>query len=534
MDTTAEELGKKLALLLGLPPVIEIGPVGAIMDTSQGPPPNDRGHEGDVVPLESKDPPPTKEARSGAPVRDPNAECDSPEKDLTLLRGLPPPVGLITDTSRSPPPNDQGHEGDVVPLVSKVPPTTEEAREPVRAPSAQRDSSDQRIAMVREKAREGSEFTAQYRQWSRSSLGLRVGPFVAVPKELPAAKPAHDLNATLNPSNQGFGMDWQGSEPSPGLRAMEASIRMSPRLSGLNDQSVSDRPSIGRRIYRGVARISMMALIAAFIGVAPSYWQSHGDKAAKLVRTYAPSLGLLSSEWQSRGATASRMVTTTWAALWDWLFPVPTKSPIDINVAAKQPASTPAGQVSARDAAPPQSAPLTQKPAPAAASASPALVQQPEATARNLTDVRHEVEQLAATQEQMTHNIASLQAVQQDIRQKKSPSPPSPAGHLPPPKNRPGAALRQPPARVAVLADWWIPEGPDDGWVYVQGHGDVYRVVPGTPLPGLGPVEQIKGQNGHWVVVTPKGVIVPRRDALSGGEYDVLDRDRVNPDDDPD
>jgi hypothetical protein len=544
---------KELALLLGLRPVIQIGP-----HTSPSPPPNDQRHEGDVIPLVSKDPPTAEEARSGEPVRDPNAERDSPEKDLTLLLGLPP----------------LSHEGDVVPLVSKDPPTAEKARsgEPVRDPNAQRDAPDQRIAM----AREGSDLTAQYRQWSRSSLGLPVEPFVVVPKELPAAKeaqsgaPARDLNATRNASNQSIGMGREGSEPSPGLRTMEASIRMSPRPSGLNDQSASDRPSFGRRTYRGVARFFIMALIAAFIGVAASYWQSHGDKAVKLVRTYAPSLGLLLSEWQSRGTEASEKVTTTWAALLDWLFPVPTKSPIDINIAAKQPGSTPAGQVSAGDAAPQQSAPLSQKPVPAATSTSPELVQQLEAMARDLSVVRHEVERLAATQEQMTHNIASpqavqqdigqkkspsplspalhlppatqeqmthniasLQAVQQDIRQKKSPPPLSPAVHLPPPKNTFGAALRQSPGRVAILADWWIPDGPSDGWVYVQGHGDVYRVVPGTPLPGLGPVEQIKGQNGHWVVVTPKGIIVPRRGPLSGGEYDVLDRDRVNSDDDP-
>jgi hypothetical protein len=36
------------------------------------------------------------------------------------------------------------------------------------------------------------------------------------------------------------------------------------------------------------------------------------------------------------------------------------------------------------------------------------------------------------------------------------------------------------------------------------------------------------------VVVTPKGVIAPKRDPLSGDEYDALDRNRVNPDDDAD
>lgn len=45
-----------------------------------------------------------------------------------------------------------------------------------------------------------------------------------------------------------------------------------------------------------------------------------------------------------------------------------------------------------------------------------------------------------STHEQMTHNIASSQAVRQDIRQKKLPSPLSPAMHLSAPKNTPGAA----------------------------------------------------------------------------------------------
>src|SRR5262249_14944761 len=166
------------------------------------------------------------------------------------------------------------------------------------------------------------------------------------------------------------------------------------------DQFATDRPSSGRRAYRGVARFFIMVLIAASLGVAARYWHSHGNKAEKLV-TYAS--GLLSPEWQSRGVEANRIVTSTWVAFLDWLFPVPTKSSIDFNIAAKQPSSTPAGQVVARDAAPQQSAPLAQKPVSAAASMSPELVQQLETMARDLTAVRHEVQQLAATREQMAH-----------------------------------------------------------------------------------------------------------------------------------
>lgn len=87
--------------------------------------------------------------------------------------------------------------------------------------------------------------------------------------------------------------------------------------------------------------------------------------------------------------------------------------------------------------------------------------------------------------------------------------PPTPAA-APLPPSRP-AAVTEAPRRPSIITDWTIRET-RDGFVYVQGHGDVYQVVPGAPLPGIGPVEQIKRQDGRWVVVTPKGIIVSMRD----------------------
>jgi hypothetical protein len=81
---------------------------------------------------------------------------------------------------------------------------------------------------------------------------------------------------------------------------------------------------------------------------------------------------------------------------------------------------------------------------------------------------------------------------------------------LPTARPAPATAGPQPP-RLPIVVDWSIRET-RDGYVYVQGHGDVYQVVPGAPLPGLGPVEQIKRQDGRWLVVTPKGIIVSMRD----------------------
>ena len=84
-------------------------------------------------------------------------------------------------------------------------------------------------------------------------------------------------------------------------------------------------------------------------------------------------------------------------------------------------------------------------------------------------------------------------------------------GSIPPPLPAPRPALAESASRPPLVKNWRIRDV-RDGYVYVQGHGDIYEVVRGAPLPGLGPVKSIKQQDGHWVVATPKGIIVSRRD----------------------
>lgn len=102
-----------------------------------------------------------------------------------------------------------------------------------------------------------------------------------------------------------------------------------------------------------------------------------------------------------------------------------------------------------------------------------------------------------ASQELVTGSISTPQTV--------TPVP------TPRPAPRIAAVESQSPARPRVVQDWAIRDT-RDGFVYVQGHGDIYQVVTGAPLPGLGPVESIKRQDGRWVVTTPKGIIVSMRD----------------------
>jgi hypothetical protein len=140
-----------------------------------------------------------------------------------------------------------------------------------------------------------------------------------------------------------------------------------PRPSGTKNR---ERRSIGRRIVRALASFFIAVFIGAGVTLA---WQSHGDEAKEMVRTWAPSLA--------------------------WLLPISTtESPPDAQGSA--------------------------------AATSAELVQQLKPVALDLAIVRHsleqlaaKVEQLAAKQEQMAQNIATLQAVEQDISQKMS-SPP--------------------------------------------------------------------------------------------------------------
>jgi len=164
-----------------------------------------------------------------------------------------------------------------------------------------------------------------------------------------------------------------------------------PRPSDVaNDQFTSERRSIGKRIFRTLASFFIAALIGVGVVGVTLAWHSYGDEAKEMVRTWAPSLGWLTTK------------------------------------------SSPDGQG-----------------VPAAAVTSPELVQQLKPMALDLTIVRRSVEQLAATieqlaakQEEMARNIATLQAVEQDISQKMSSLSRSRA--VPP---------RKPPQPVALSSD---------------------------------------------------------------------------------
>ena len=87
--------------------------------------------------------------------------------------------------------------------------------------------------------------------------------------------------------------------------------------------------------------------------------------------------------------------------------------------------------------------------------------------------------------------------------------PPPQAAPVPMPRPAPHIAATE--SRPTILQDWTIHDA-RGGYIFVRGHGEIYQVIPGAPLPGLGTVQAIKRENGAWVVVTTRGLIVASRD----------------------
>jgi hypothetical protein len=262
--------------------------------------------------------------------------------------------------------------------------------------------------------------------------------------------PTRDPGAGGNSSDQGIGSAREKYDSSAGLRAVAPSIHVFPRPSGVeNDQFASEGTSIGRGAFRTFVRLCIAVVTGVGATVA---WQYHGDDVKEMARTWARSPGGLSP------------VSTT------------TSPPVPASVAA---------------------------------TTSPELVQQP-AVARDLADVRPSVDQLptkqeqlpaaqeqpAAKQEQVARNVATPQAVEQDVRPKTSPSPRQPRAKLTP----------WPDTRPTTIAGWTLREV-TNGTAVLEGPNGVLRVTRGDTVPGVGRVESIVRWGNRWLVATSSGLI---------------------------
>jgi hypothetical protein len=56
----------------------------------------------------------------------------------------------------------------------------------------------------------------------------------------------------------------------------------------------------------------------------------------------------------------------------------------------------------------------------------------------------------------------------------------------------------------------WVLRDVGRGSALIENRRGLYEVYAGDPIPGLGRVDAIRKQDGRWVVVTSKGLIVSR------------------------
>ena len=193
-----------------------------------------------------------------------------------------------------------------------------------------------------------------------------------------------------------------GSDFSAGPRVSEPSLDARPPPTDLSiGPFPTNRPSLGRRSSRGLARY----LMAACLGVATTLaWQSYGGTAKQMIASSAPQLS------------------------WLLLSPPATEAPPGPEIAVEQPSppgiQAPAPQVASAQAGAVAS---TSSEMPASSAPTAPSLQQLEAMAHDLAAVRQSVEQLAAGQEEMARDIAKLQAAEQDIRRRISAIPPAAA-----------------------------------------------------------------------------------------------------------
>ena len=78
-------------------------------------------------------------------------------------------------------------------------------------------------------------------------------------------------------------------------------------------------------------------------------------------------------------------------------------------------------------------------------------------------------------------------------------------GSISPPASAPKAEV----ARLPTV-EGWVLRDVADGAALIEGRRGMFEVYAGDPVPGLGRVDAIRRQDGRWVVLTSKGLIVAR------------------------
>ena len=126
---------------------------------------------------------------------------------------------------------------------------------------------------------------------------------------------------------------------------------------------------------------------------------------------------------------------------------------------------------------------------------SPALSSQLEELTREVADMRNNVQQFAAKQEQLNRNAEPARS-EQEIKEARL----NPASQ---PQPRLASVPETPPSTIPG----WIVHEVASGTAVVQGPNGTWRVARGDVLPGAGRVDSIVRWGNRWIVSTNRGLI---------------------------
>jgi hypothetical protein len=118
--------------------------------------------------------------------------------------------------------------------------------------------------------------------------------------------------------------------------------------------------------------------------------------------------------------------------------------------------------------------------------------------AAKLARLSEAVDKLRAAPAAAPAPVAAMQAAAKDV-----------TGSISPPAAAPASAPKAEVGRLPTV-EGWVLRDVAGGGALIDGRQGVYEVYAGDFVPGLGRIDAVRRQDGRWVVVTSKGLIVAR------------------------
>lgn len=140
------------------------------------------------------------------------------------------------------------------------------------------------------------------------------------------------------------------------------------------------------------------------------------------------------------------------------------------------------------------------------------------ASKQNAAQFSKTADRLDKIEKAQAEPAAKLAKLSEAVEKLRPVPPPAPApvasvqpkdvtGSIPAPQ--PAPAPKPEIARLPTV-DGWVLRDVADGGATIEGRPGIFEVYAGDPVPGLGRVDAIRKQDGRWVVVTSRGLIVGR------------------------